>query len=487
MKNTGPQFSFPNGAPIYQNGAKQNECTFIILGATGDLAKRKLLPAMYDLIAHDRLEKFVIIGAAIEHTTIEHILDGAREFVVGAIDEKVWQHIKERSYYQPVNFNEPKDFTRLYELVDSLEIKHTLKGNRLAYLATASSYFCNLTQQLVASKIIKKSIATDDLWHRIVYEKPFGYDAQSAHEINACIKSCIDESQAYRIDHYLTKELVSNIALIRFTNIIFEPLWNNRYIDNVQIILSETVGVENRGAYYDAYGALRDVVQNHMLEVMALIGMEAPEKLTGEFIRDARAKTLQRIQVIDAVMGQYEGYLNEKSVRPQSTTETFAALFLRINNPRWAGVPFYLKTGKALDKKETVIHIKFKQVDCLLTKNCPTDSNYLTIRLAPDESFILTLNAKKPGLSQEIVPVSMEYSHSCIVGQVNLSAYEILLEEIMRGEQSVSVRFDEIESAWRIIDTIKEEKIPVQLYAQGSKGPEVAEQFAKKHGMRWRS
>lgn len=463
-----------------------NECTFILLGATGDLAKRKLIPAFYEMLTLNKIQKFVFVGAAFEDVTIDHVLDAAKAFISQPVNEDIWQQLKNNAYYQRLNFTDPQDFNALQALVVALEKKHEVQGNRLIYLAAAANFYCDITHNLVAAGVAKKLDATEPIWHRIVYEKPFGHDTQSAHEINACIEKNLYEQQIYRIDHYLTKELVSNITLIRFTNCVFEPLWNNRFIDNVQIILSEEVGLEGRGAYYDAYGALCDVVQNHMLELMALITMEAPEKITGEFIRNARAKALQKVRVVDAVLGQYEGYTQERAVAKNSQTETFAALFLMVDNPRWAGVPFYLKTGKCLEKKETVIHIKFKQVDCLFTQQCPSESNYLTIRLYPDESFILTLNAKKPG-SQDLVPIAMEYCHSCQFGLFTPSAHAVLLEEVMRGEQSVSVRFDEIEYAWRIIDTIKSKKWPLQLYSQGSKGPEAAEEFAKNHGMRWRS
>lgn len=464
-----------------------NECTFIIFGITGDLAKRKIIPALYHLLVVKKLKKILIIGAAFEHKTVEEILDPARDYVQGPIDESVWDVLKKSMLYQRLDFAKHEDFHTLAQRVQELEKHYGMAGNRLAYCAVASSFFCQITQQIVATGLIKKVIPGEKNWHRIVYEKPFGKDKESAHEINNCIAQLLDEKQAYRIDHYLTKELVANIALIRFTNCVFEPLWNNRYIDNVQIILSEQVGVAGRGGYYDHYGALRDVVQNHMLEVMALIAMETPEKLTGEFIRNERAKALEKVRYVDAVLGQYNGYTQEKDVAPNSTTETFAAAYLTIDNPRWAGVPFYLKTGKCLDKKETVIHIKFKQVDCLLTQNCPSESNYLTIRLYPNEAFFLTLNAKKIGASQEIEPVGMEYSYKGVLKDTASSGYETLLEEVLRGEQSVSVRFDEIEYAWQVIDTIRSKNLPVNAYAQGSKGPEAAEQFAKKHGMRWRS
>ena len=372
-----------------------NNCAIVLLGVTGDLAKRKLIPSLYRLIAGNKLTNFVLIGAAFEDVTIEDILEQTRPFIKGKVDQKAWDRLKERSSYQQLDFKKEQDFNVLATFVSQQEKKYGLEGNRLIYLAVAASFFSTITKEVAQSGLAKKLSLQDKVWHKIVYEKPFGHDLESAREINAQIAQSFNEHQIYRIDHYLTKELVSNIALIRFTNCVFEPLWNNRFIDNVQIILSETIGMEGRGAYYDHFGALRDVVQNHMLELMALITMEAPEKLTGEFIRNERAQVLKKVQVVDAIIGQYKGYTKEQSVVPTSKTETFATAYLTVNNPRWAGVPFYLKTGKGLDKKETVIHIKFKQVDCLLTKNCPSESNYLTIRLHPDESFTLVLNARK--------------------------------------------------------------------------------------------
>lgn len=463
-----------------------NDCAIVILGATGDLTKRKLIPALYGMVRAGKLKKFTLIGVAFENVTIDHILAQSAPYIEGGIDEAVWAQLHKNSYYQQLNFNNESDYKKLSTVLDDIEKKHAFAGNRLFYLAAASTFYCAITHNLVASGCAQKIAIGQPKWHRLVYEKPFGHDLKSAHAINECIAAVLYEDQAFRVDHYLTKEMVNNIALLRFTNCVLEPLWNNRFIDNVQIILTESGGVEERGGYYDQYGALRDVVQNHMLELLALIAMETPVKLTGDFIRQERANVLQKVRFVDAVLGQYEGYVKEKFVQPDSKTETFAALFLMIDNPRWAGVPFYLKTGKALDKKETVIHIKFKQVDCLLTKHCPSESNYLTIRLIPDESFTLSLNAKKPG-SPEIVPIAMQYCHSCIVGVTVPTAHEALFEEVMRGEQSVSVRFDEIEYSWKLIDAISSRTWPIDTYKVGSTGPAAAEQFAKKHGMRWRS
>lgn len=463
-----------------------NDCTVILFGASGDLAKRKLIPALYKLLAHNKLANVVIIGAAFDDTTAAAILEQTKPFIAH-IDQTIFDRLRDCFFYQRLNFLNSDDFIALHKQVIALEKSHGLSGNRIIYCAAASNFFVPITQAVAASGLARKAAPGQKTWNRLVFEKPFGHDAQSAHEINACIARYFDELQIYRIDHYLTKEVVGNIALVRFTNCIFEPLWNNRYIDNVQIILSETVGVQERGGYYDHYGALKDMVQNHMLELMALIGMESPERLTGEYIRQERIKVLEKIKVIDASLGQYEGYRTEKDVSPNSTTETFAELFCMIDNHRWAGVPFYLKTGKHLDKKETVIHIKFKQVDCLLARNCPSDSNYLTIEVTPEAKFSLSLNVKKPGLSNEVTPVNMEFCHSCLFGPITPEAYEVIFEEIMRGEQSISVRSDEIEYAWKVIDAVKAMHLPVNTYKQGSRGPQEAEQFARKHGMRWRS
>jgi len=463
-----------------------NNCAIIIFGATGDLSKKKLIPAIYQLVASKKLNNFFIVGTAIEDITVQQLLLQAKEFIP-AVDDRIWQKIEERTVYQQLDIMHEEGFDRLCDVVKQLEKKYNLAGNRLLYLAVAAHFFCPITHHVARSGLAKRLSAKERYWNRIVYEKPFGHNLQTAREINKCIDKWFHESQIYRIDHFLTKEVVSNIALIRFTNCVFEPLWNNRFIDHIQIILSEKIGIQDRGGYYDRYGALCDVVQNHMLELLALVGMEAPEKLTGEYVRSERAKVLEKVRFIDGILGQYSSYTKEKEVKPNSHTDTFAALYLTVDNRRWAGVPFYLKTGKCLDKKETVIHIKFKQVDCLLLRNCPTESNWLTIKIAPDATFSLRLNAKKPGLSNDVVPVSMEFCHSCIFGPYTPEAYEVVFEEIMRGEQATSVRFDEIEYAWRIIDSIKEQDLSIFPYACGSDGPKESELFAKKHGIRWRS
>jgi glucose-6-phosphate 1-dehydrogenase len=456
--------------------------TIILFGATGDLSKRKIIPALYRFVMHEKLQNFIILGAAFDDVTSDQMINAARPFIENG-DEKIWDLLCKNSFYKKINFTENGDYQELNAFVQECESKQNIHGARLFYLATSSQFFCAITHNSVQAGLLQRKDVRDVSWHRIVYEKPFGHDLQSAREINECIKNNINEAQVYRIDHYLTKEVVSNIAMIRFTNCVLEPLWSSRYIDQVQIVLSESGGIEGRGAFYDSAGALRDVVQNHMLEMLALICMESPEKLTGDYIRAERVKVLEKVRFVDGILGQYDGYLSEKSVNLGSRTNTYASLKLAVDTPRWLGVPFYLKTGKCLDKKETVIHIKFKQVDCLLTRGCPTDSNWLTLQIAPEAIFSLTLNAKVPGKADQVMPVSMEFCHSCLYGLQTPEAYEVLIEEIMRGEQSISVRFDEIEYAWQLIDGIAGQNLPVYVYEQGSTGPQEEKQFDAKHGI----
>ena len=456
--------------------------TIILFGATGDLSKRKIIPALYRFIAHKKLENFTIVGAAFDEVTSDQMIDAARPFIENG-DEEIWKLLYTHSFYKKINFNEPQDYQALHTFVEECEHKQNIQGTRLFYVATSASFFCSITDNCARVGLLQRKDSRDTVWHRIVYEKPFGFDLQSAQEINECIKNTINETQVYRIDHYLTKEVVSNIAMIRFTNCVLEPLWSNRYIDQVHIVLSESGGIEGRGIYYDAAGALRDVVQNHMLEMLALICMESPEKLSGDYIRAERVKVLEKVRFVDGILGQYNGYLAEKHVDENSRTDTYASLKLAVDTPRWLGVPFYLKTGKRLDKKETIINIKFKQVDCLLTRGCPTDSNWLTLQIAPEAIFSLTLNAKVPGETDKVMPVNMEFCHSCMYGLQTPEAYEVLIEEVMRGEQSISVRFDEIEYAWKLIDSICAQKLPLYSYEQGSAGPQQEKQFYHKHGI----
>lgn len=453
-----------------------NDCTIVLLGATGDLSKRKIIPALYRLIERDILKKFVVVGAAREQVAASEILKRAHEFI-GPINDAAWQTLQDSFFYHPLDFTNQNDYQVLHEQVKKYEAQYKLSGNRIIYIAAASPFFCAITRSIASSGLAQRLDAGAPLWHRLVYEKPFGSDLKSAQEINRCIHASFFEHQIYRVDHFLSKELVGNIALLRFTNIFFEPLWNNRYIEHVQIILDEPMGMEGRGAYYDKAGALSDVVQNHMLEMLALIAMESPATLQPDDVRNARAELLTHVEVIDGILGQYEGYNQEPQVSPQSKTETFAAIVLRIDNDRWRSVPFYLKTGKKLNTKETGIYITFKKVACLLAKQCPTEPNSLNIQIDPSPCFAMLVNAKKVGTFSEVAPIPMEFCHNNIMPL----AYETLLEAIYTADQAVAVRFDEIESAWKITDAIKSAKLPLYQYKQGSKGPVELEELTKKY------
>jgi len=449
-----------------------DSCIVLIFGATGDLAKRKLIPALYSLVAGKKKEKIVFVGVAIDDVTIEKVLNQSRMFIP-EIDETVWNDLVSNSYYHKLNFGDEEDFCALHSFVTTLEEKNQLSGNRLLFVASPPDFFCEITKNCASSGLIKKLSQHEAVWHRIIYEKPFGRDLHSAREINSCIAKSFYEEQIFRIDHYLTKEVVGNIALVRFTNSVFEPIWDRHHIEQVHIILNEKVCVEGRGAYYDRYGAIRDVVQNHMFELLSLIAMEPPQLLTGNFIRDERVAVLKNLEFVDGILGQYENYKNETDVDPNSNTETLASLLLHSNNDRWKGVPFYLKTGKCLHEKVTEIQIKFKTVE-------------LTINVYPKGTFSLSLNAKKPGKFIETTPIQMEFCHSCEFGPISSESYEVILVEAMRGEQSISVRFDEIEYAWRVADSIIASNLPVFQYKRGSKESQQVLEFEKKHGIKVR-
>jgi glucose-6-phosphate 1-dehydrogenase len=444
------------------------DATFIIFGATGDLTRRKIIPAIYKLVKNKKLRSFRIIGCARSKKNIQTILSQSKKFARD-VQASRWRKIVKNSVYQVLDFYKEEDYTQLAVLLG--------KQQRIFYLATAPEHFHIISKYLAKYKLARK---TDN----VVYEKPFGHDLYSAKKINKCISTVFNEKQIYRIDHYLGKELVGDITLMRFTNRILEPLWNSKHIAQIQIVMTEDLLVGKRGGFYDKYGVLKDVVQNHALQLLALTAMEAPKMLSGEYIRSEKARVLKRTQVTAALVGQYHGYKSEPGVTKNSTTETFAALQLKINNSRWRGVPFYILAGKALVKKQTSIHIKFKEVHCLLAKSCPSDSNYFTIRIQPDNGFSLELNSKMPGKKQAIIPVNMDFCEKCRFGPNTPEAYETLLEDVLCGDQSVFVRKDEIEYAWKIIDRVRKGKI--YSYKKGTGGPPALDAWNKKNGVLWK-
>ncbi len=457
--------------------------TIIVLGVTGDLSKRKILPALYSLMRDGLLKNCQIVGMGLEKlANAGDALDAASELMPTPRDAAVWQQLHQSFVYHAGDLTKEADMAALAQLVQEREKAQGLSGTRMVYLAVPPHLFCPITQLLVKTGVVQhqKKLGTG-VWQRIVYEKPFGDDLASAQSINKCIAQNIDEAQAYRIDHYLAKDVVSNIALVRFTNIVFEPLWNNRYVESVQLILSEKVSIAGRGAFYDRYGVLKDVVQNHALQLLALTAMEAPVTLVGDDLRDAKAAVLKDVQLVDGLLGQYDGYRDEENVAADSTTPTFAALKLAINNERWQGVPFFVHAGKQLDKDETTIIINFKLAECRL-ESCTFEANRLVITVAPESGFKLFLNAREPGVELSVKTVSMDFCYSCLFPGTR-EAYEQLLQEIMLGHQEASVRFDEIEYAWQIMEQAEKLNMPLHRYKPRSAGPAELAAFAKKQNM----
>lgn len=453
------------------------------MGATGDLAKLRLIPAVYNLLKLGTVSKLALVGVARSEVTIQSILDEARKNIKN-IDETVWFKLCQSAYYQKLDFTNLEDFENLKKKIAEIEQKENLSGNRLFYLATLPEHFEAASTNLAKVGLVNSK---DKNWERVLYEKPFGSDLASAIKINKAIDKVFDEKNVYRVDHYLGKELVGNIALLRFTNRILEPLWSNKHIDSIQIIRDEDFGIKNRGNYFDKYGAVKDMLQNHILQMLSLVAMESPKFLSGEYLRDQKVKVLKNVKIKDLFLGQYEGYENEKGVAPSSKTETFFAARLEVNNKRWKGVPFFVRAGKNVNKKEAVIHIRFKPVDCLLAKTCPSDSNYLTIRIEPESGFSFELNSKSLRKGFEVETVDMEYCHHCDHGENTPEAYEVLLEQAIAGEQSVFVRNDEVELAWKVVDKIDTKNMEVYKYPVGSTGPTELADWNKKNNIVWKS
>jgi glucose-6-phosphate 1-dehydrogenase len=439
--------------------------TVIILGVTGDLAKRKLIPALSALVENNEF-KGIIVGTGREDVSPEDVVDKARSFIKhGSLDA-----LKKKFLYHKVDFDQPQDFRSLEVYVKEAEQKMGIReSRRLVYCATAAHYFCQITENLVASGII----APKKAHHVVVFEKPFGWDSSSAQTINACIKEHLDENQVYRIDHYLAKEFVSNIVLLRYSNTLFKTIWDHQTIQAVRILFTETIGIEGRGAFYDKFGAIKDVLQNHMLQILALVAMEAPKSLDADALRDKKAAVLRALRVDRCVFGQLEEYRSESGVAPDSQTETYAAAKLFVDTPQWKDVPFYLETGKGLSRKTTEVQLIFKEVpSCLWSESgASCASNILTIHITPDEGFSLRLNTKKPGTMNDITTVTLNFSDRTVFGPTSTEAYEILLKEIMAGNRSLGVRFDEIEYQWILTDTLYAMKETVEPYKKGSAGP----------------
>jgi glucose-6-phosphate 1-dehydrogenase len=486
------------------------EAVYFIFGATGDLARRKLFPALYSLYSEGKLgESFAIVGVARRSRTNEQFRDDVhasiQEFCrYKPSDKDSWNRFVEHFTYHPLDIGNVDGFRQLKAHTEEQESRYRIPGNRLFYLALAPELFGSVSRNLRDGGMLESSG-----WHRLVIEKPFGYDYPSAEKLNEEIRHVFREEEVFRIDHYLGKEMVQNIEVIRFANAFFEPLWNNNHIANVQMTLSETVGVEERGAYYNKSGALRDMVQNHMLQMLTMIAMEPPSRLDPEDIRDEKVKVLRSIRKLvegediraNVIRGQYgpgeskgkamKGYREEESVDPASVTETFFSARLFVDNFRWAGVPFYVRTGKRLPVKSTEIVIEFKNVpnNVLFAQKQNLNPSLLVIRVNPMEGIYIKINAKKPGNDMTIQPVAMEFCQSCLVGINTPEAYERLIFDAARGDHTYFTRWDELAVAWRLIDPIaaawRENSSDLLLYPAGSWGPAQTEQLLTDDGFFW--
>ncbi|PIN85181.1 MAG: glucose-6-phosphate dehydrogenase [Candidatus Diapherotrites archaeon CG11_big_fil_rev_8_21_14_0_20_37_9] len=457
--------------------------SIIVLGATGDLAQKKLFPAILRLIGNKKIgENFSIIGAARKSIQKEEFLEHLKK----RTDFKrvtSWEIFEKHFNYQKLDFENEGDFAFLSEKLSELEKTHNTKRNRLFYLATLPEHFRSIALNL------KKHKLTDEKnnWCRVVFEKPFGEDRTSAKKLNDDLKKVFNENQIYRIDHYLGKELVQNIAILRAANRVFSPLWNKENIDHIQINLVEDFGVETRGNFYDKEGALRDVGQNHMLQLLCLTAMEIPKKFNEKYIRDEKMKVLKSLSKPtkkDIVLGQYEGFSKEKGVNAESKTETFFAMKLLVNNKRWKGTPFFIRSGKNLGHKFASVYVQFKEPNQSMFENQNLNHNYLLIQIQPDDGILVQLNGKSPGEKLKVNPVKMTFCHKCAFGINTPEAYETLIHNALEGDQSAFIRSDEIEESWKLIDEIKKLKTPVQKYSKGSFGPKKSEALMPK-GTKW--
>ena len=486
-----------SNAPVNPDG-----CVLVIFGASGDLTRGKLLPAIYNLAEAGHLpEAFAILGVARPAMDDGAYRAQTRERVLAAeaepLDPAKWAGIEERLYYSPGEFDDPALYERLARTLADIEERHAVPPNVLFYFAVPPELFATVARHLAEAGLTRE----DTGWRRVIIEKPFGYDLDSARALNAELARGLHESQIYRIDHYLGKETVQNILAFRFANGIFEPIWNRRYVDHVQMTVAEDAGIGRRGAYYDRAGALRDIVQNHMLQLLTLVAMEPPASFDAEAVRDEKVKVLRAILPMSAddmrrhvVRGQYEGYQGEPHVAPASRTETFAAVNVTLDNWRWAGVPFYLRTGKSLTTRLTEIAIQFKRAPFTLFRDTPVPSmnpNVLVLRIQPDEGISLSFDAKVPGPIERLETVTMDFSYKQHFKAEPSAGYETLLFDAMNGDQTLFHRMDLVEAGWAAVMPILDAwrldtGAPVRSYAPGTWGPADADVLIEQDGRTWR-
>ncbi len=506
----------PGKATMASNERTPDPCIVVIFGASGDLTKRKLLPALYHLDQANLLPKdFAVVGVArrpLEGSFAPDMKDGI--LAGGGVEEndpKLAPFV-DRVQYHAMNFDDGAGYDALKKKLAELDGKFSTKGNRLFYLATAPEYFSDIINYLGEHSMAKPEADKDGKapWVRTIIEKPFGHDLESARALNDEVNKVFDENQIFRIDHYLGKETVQNILVFRFANGIFENVWNRNYIDHVEITAAESIGIEGRGPFYEQAGALRDVVQNHVMELLSFVAMEPPLSFEASAVRAEKVKVWKAISPIhpaDTVRGQYgpgtvdgkqvPGYRQEDRVHPRSQTETYAALRLEIENWRWAGVPFYIRAGKRLPKRVTEITIQFKQPPMLLFKGAECHGgegikpNLISMRIQPDEGISLRFGAKLPGPSMDISPVQMNFSYADAFGKSSANGYERLLLDAMLGDGTLFAHRDGVETTWALMTPILKAwaETPVKdfpNYAAGTWGPSAADALLESEGRKWR-
>ena len=488
-------------------------CVMTIFGATGDLTRRKLIPALCNLVQENLLPKqFAIIGFAGNDFDTESfrksLAEGIPRVAASPIDPKIWEWMVERIYYVKGDFLDADAYKRLEAQIAEADKKHDTLGNRLFYLAVAPRFFSPIVKMLGQCCLSKEE---ERRWSRVIVEKPFGHDLDSAKQLNQELKQVLTEKQIYRIDHYLGKETVQNVMVFRFSNNIIEPLWNRNYVDHVQITTAESVGVEHRGAFYETAGALRDMVPNHLFQLLTMTAMEPPISFEADDVRNKQAEVLHAIQpwspeevLTNMVRGQYGsgtidgqrvvGYRSEPDVAADSNTETFVAMKLLIDNWRWAGVPFYLRTGKRLARRMTEIVIQFRRTPFVLFRNTSVrnlETNRLVIHIQPDEGISLSFGAKVPGSVMKLGLVNMDFDYRTYFGTEHSTGYERLLRDCMAGDATLFQRADMVEAGWSVIQPILDlwHALPPRgfpNYAAGSWGPAEAEELLQKDGRSWR-
>ena len=500
--------------PKTRVGRPGDPCVMVIFGASGDLTRRKLIPALYNLASQKQLsQQFAVIGVARQPLSTEDmrtkVTEEFKQFATGKIDSDLWDWFLKRMYYVNGDFDDPATYQRLKEALAKVDQEHSAQGNCFFYLATAPEYFGDIVGRLATVGLMAED---NNHWRRVVIEKPFGHDLDSARQLNQQLLKVITEQQIYRIDHYLGKETVQNILAFRFANGIFEPIWNRRYIDHVQISVCETVGVEKRGGYYDKAGALRDMVPNHIMQLISLTAMEPPISFEANAVRDEQAKILRAIQPFTSeevlsktVRGQYgEGFVDgerapayraEEGVPPDSRTETFVAMKLLIDNWRWAGVPIYLRTGKRLPSRNTHVVIEFRRAPFVLFRETQVEDlmpNQLVLHIQPEEGISLRFAAKTPGPAMRLGEVDMDFEYADYFGVTPNTGYERLLHDCMIGDATLFQRADMVEAGWSIVNPVMDvwKALPPRNfpnYPAGTWGPKEADDLLERDGRVWRN